>query len=435
MRQMILKGNIIHTPTKDEFILHENSYIVVEEGVCQGIYETLPEFLLGNEIVDYEDAIIIPSFIDLHVHAPQFVQMGIGLNLPLIDWLYQYTFRIEERFADVNYARKVYPGFVEDLYNNGTLRSVIFGTIHNESNQVLVEEMIKKGISGFVGKVNMSRFAPVNLIETKEKSLKGTQKFCKIIKENYEKNGIYPIVTPRFAPSCSSELLGQLGEYAVSNQVPVQSHLSETRQEIEWVKELFEEQISEDVSTYSDIYRIHNLFGQSPTVMAHGIYMEPKEIQMAKETNVFIAHCPNSNMNLTSGIMPLANYIDDDVKVGLGSDIGAGHTLAMNNTITSAIQNAKLRNVLYGDCIVNEAEAYYLATMMNGEFITKSITSLGNKEIKIGCFMEGYSFDALIIKDDNPLMDTLTPIEQLQRFLYRGTPEHIKARYLEGLSI
>lgn len=436
MASYIIKGNIIHTPTKDGFVVYANSYLYIKDGKCVWIKSELSQedeegYMKDHgpnniSFYDYSDHIIIPSFIDLHVHAPQFIQMGIGLDLPLIDWLNQYTFRIEERFADVNYGRKCYPAFAEKLYKSGTLRSVIFGTIHKESNEVLVDELYKKGLCALVGKVNMNRFAPVNLTETLEQSIRDTYGFVEDLKiKNYPL--IKPIITPRFAPSCTSDLLEKLGSITNELKMPIQSHLCETEKEIEWVKELFKDELSEGKNTYSDVYMNNQLFGNQPTVMAHGIYLEDREKELIKENNVFIAHCPTSNMNLTSGIMPLAKFIDEGIQVGLGSDIGAGHTLAMNQVIISAVQNAKLRHVLYGDRKILESEAFYLATKGNGKYFQQVF-----KDKPIGSFEDGSSFDALVIKENHPLMDSLTPLEQLQRFLYCGTETSIKARFLEG---
>ncbi len=431
----IVKGNIIHTPTKDAFVLYENSYMCIKDGNCLWIkHELSPEEAIIKDdcgpgeitFYDYKDHIIIPSFIDLHVHGPQYVQMGIGLDLPLIDWLNQYTFRIEGRFADVNYGKKCYPGFVEQLYNGGTLRSVIFGTIHKESNEILVDELYKKGLCALVGKVNMNRFAPVNLTETVDQSVRDTYSFVEDLKiKDYPL--IKPIITPRFAPSCTGELLEKLGGIANELELPIQSHLCETEREKEWVKDLFKDELIEGKNTYSDVYHNHHLFGNQPTVMAHGIFLEERERELIKNKNVFLAHCPTSNMNLTSGIMPLANLLDEGILVGLGSDVGAGHTLSMNQVIISAVQNAKLRHVLYGDRKILESEAFYLATKGNGKYFEEVF-----KGESIGSFEEGSSFDALVVKDDHPLMDSLTPLEQLQRFLYCGTSQSIKVRFLKG---
>jgi len=435
----IIKGNFIHTPDKDKFEVHKDSYMLVENGVCRWIKKRLTDEERGkikkentNEgirVYDYTDMLIIPSFIDLHLHAPQYIQMGIGIELSLIDWLDQYTFRIEERFADVNYAKKCYPPFVKELIECGTLRSVIFGTTHRESNQVLVEELRKRGLSALVGKVNMDRFAPVNLTETVEKSLKDTQAFIREVGPLRDQD-IVPIITPRFAPSCTPDLLEGLGKMAKDYDMPVQSHLGENEDEVNWVKDLFEKELKDGEDTYSDVYNQYGLFGSQPTVMAHCIYLKEREIELAKVKNVFFAHCPLSNVNLTSGIMPLALYLDAGIKLGLGSDIGAGNSLMMNTVVAQAVQQSKIRHLYTGDRIVKESEAFYLATKGNGLFFSEVFNGR-----LFGSFEKGASFDALVIKDDLSFLDSFTPLEQLQRFIYRGNTKNIYARFLNGNEI
>lgn len=413
----ILKGHIIYTKEKDSFEVLEDSYIVVENKTVVGIFKVLPASYEGIDIIDYGNAIIIPSFIDLHIHAPQYVQMGIGLNLELIDWLNEYTFKFEDRFKDVDYAKKIYFHFADALYQNGSLRSCIFATIHNESTDVLVEELKRKKLGAYVGKVNMNQNAPKTLIQTTECSIRETKNF---IKKHENNDLVKPIITPRFAPSCTSDLLKGLGELSMRKQIPIQTHLAETKREVEWVKSLFPES-----PNYSSVYKSHQLYGREKSIMAHAIYLEEEEREMAKHDNIYLVHCPISNMNLSSGIMPLTQFLDQGLKVGLGSDVGAGHKIGMQHTITSAIQCSKIRHVLNKEeRILNESEAFYLATKQNGSFFGK-----------VGSFEEGYLFDALVIKDNHLLMNDLSPLEQLQRFLYCGGSESIIDRYLEGEQI
>lgn len=411
----ILKGNIIYTSEKDQFEIYENSYITIDKGLVLGISESLPMGEDMSSVVDYGEGVIIPSFIDLHIHGPQFMQRGIGMNLELIDWLNQYTFMLEGRFADVNYAKKVYPGFVQSLYDHGTLRSVIFGTVHDESNRFLVEALKEKGLSAYVGKVNMNQNAPVSLIQTTERSLKETEAF---IKDLQEEPLVKAVITPRFAPSCTSDLLEGLGQLSVDHHVPVQSHLSENRDEVAWVKALFPEN-----KTYTEVYEKRQLLGKEKTLMAHAIYLEEAELERLKNDRVILVHCPFSNMNLASGIMPLTRYLDMGLQIGLGSDVGGGHEIAMNKTIAAAIQCSKMNYVNNDqERILKESEAFYMCTKLNGRFFGDNV----------GSFDVGYKFDALVIRDPDPLMVALTPLEQLQRFIYCGQPDHIVDRYLEG---
>lgn len=412
-----LRGQIIFTLDKDKFEVYEDSYLIYEEDSIIGIFSEVPENVHVHEILDYGNAIIIPSFIDLHIHAPQYMQIGLGLNLELIDWLDQYTFMLESRFDDVDYGKEVYPHFVKSLYDHGSLRSCIYGTIHDESNQVLVETIKTQGLAAYVGKVNMDRNAPVCLTQTAQQSLDETEMF---IRDYNDDDKVKPIITPRFAPSCTKALLDGLGHLALKYQVPVQSHLAENKAEVEWVKTLFP-----DSKHYSDVYVNSNLFGNVKTLMAHSIYLEEDEKTLAKEMGVFLVHCPNSNMNLSSGIMPLTNYLDEGLTVGLGSDVGAGHEVGMNKTISAAIQCSKMRHVMNPEeRILSESEAFYLATNVNGSFF-------GNT----GTFKPGYKMDALVVIDEDPLMGTLTPLEQLQRFIYCGGPGSIRARFLEGKKV
>lgn len=413
MRKAI-KGNIVYTEIKEEFIVYDDSYLVYEEDIIEGIYEELPTDISSDNVIDYGSAIIIPSFIDLHIHAPQYIQIGLGLNLGLIDWLNKYTFKLEKRFSDVSYGKRVYPHFVESLYEHGSLRSCIFATNHDASTRVLMEELKKKKLSAYVGIVNMDQNAPEDLLVDAEKSIKITKEFI----EDYQNNTkIKPIITPRFVPSCTKKLMDALGKLSMDYHLPVQTHLAETKPEVKWVKSLFP-----DAKNYSDVYVRADLYGHEKTIMAHGIYLEEEEIELAKEKNTYLVHCPNSNMNLSSGIMELTNLLDRGLVVGLGSDVGAGHEMGMNKTMSAAIQCSKIRHIINDEeRILLESEAFYLATNVNGSFF-------GNT----GTFKSGYKMDVLVIKDDDPLMDTLTPLEQLQRFIYCGGPDSIVARYLEG---
>ncbi len=412
-----LKGHIIFTKTKERFEVHPDSYLVYDDDLVVGVYETAPSELGEEDIIDYGDAIIIPSFIDLHIHAPQYMQIGLGLNLELIDWLDQYTFMLEGRFADVNYAKKVYPHFVDSLYDEGSLRSCIFATSHSESTRFLMEALEYKGLSAYVGIVNMDQNAPVSLAQPLQRSLRETKEF---IEDYNDGSVIKPIVTPRFAPSCTMELMKGLGDLSKTYHVPVQTHLAENKSEVEWVKSLFP-----GTDNYSDVYVKAGLYGNEKTLMAHSIYLEEEEIELAKEKGIYLVHCPNSNMNLSSGIMPLTKFLDRGLKIGLGSDVGAGHEMGMNKTISAAIQCSKIRHMINNEeRILSEAEAFYLATNVNGSFFGD-----------IGSFIEGYKLDALVIKDSDPLMTALTPLEQLQRFIYCGGPRSIVARYLEGAHI
>lgn len=413
MDKLILKGNIAFSVSPDNIMTCSDSYIIVENGLVQGIYQQMPENYAGIQVADYGNDLIIPAFIDLHIHAPQFYQRGVGMDMELLDWLKKYTFPQEEQFSNLDYARRVYRDFADELIRQGTFHASIYATIHKEATEILFEILSKKGIRAYVGKVNIDRNSSRNLIEKTDLSLRETEEL--IIK--YMDNPIKPIITPRFVPTCSTALLKGLGELAVKYNLPVQSHLAENRNEVEWVQELHPE-----VETYSEVYHYNQLFGQTPTLMAHCIYLEDKEIELIRNSNVIPVHCPESNLNLASGIMPVRRLLDKGIKVGLGTDVGGGHNISMTKAIVRAIQLSKIAKVHDPSILpLTLKEVFYMATKGGGSFFGK-----------VGSFEKDYSFDGIVIDDASLGTPSLDILERLQRFIYIGDDRNIRARYMNG---
>ncbi|MBE6051462.1 MAG: guanine deaminase [Clostridium sp.] len=417
---LILKGNLIYTKDANEFCISEDSYIVVKDNSIVGVYKSLPKEYKGVEVKDYKENLIIPGFVDLHLHASQYTLCGLGYDKTLLDWLENYTFKEEAKFKDIEYAKKVYRDFVQELYECGTTRSVIFSSIHTKSTKLLMDLLEQKGLSAFVGKVNMNRNSPDYLIEDTMDSINETLKWVEEYKDRYK--NIKPIITPRFAPSCTDELLKELGFIAKQYNLPVQSHLSENTSEVKWVKDLFPK-----LKGYGDVYREYGLFGTTPTVMAHCVYLTSEEVELMKKNNVFIAHCASSNINISSGIAPINKLMEQGLNIGLGSDISAGDTLNMLSVISSTIKASKLRALNYkdGSRQLKTSEAFYLATKGGGKFFGK-----------VGSFEEGYEFDALVIDDKNLWkFYNGTYEERIEKLIYVGTKNNIVARYSCGKEI
>lgn len=413
----ILKGNIIFTKTAQKFEVYKNSYIISINGKVEGIYETLPEKFLHYNVEDYGNKLIIPGFVDLHLHAAQFLQCGLGMNKKLLEWLNDYTFNLERDFQSKEFAEEVYNKFADKLVANGTLRACIFASSSTTGTEILFEVLKKKGIGAYIGKVNMDRNAPDFIIETTKESIKGTEY---LINKYQNEKLVKPIITPRFAPTSSDELLKELGMLANKYNLPVQSHLDENTDEIKWVKDLFP-----NAKNYSDVYNINYLFGQTPTVMAHGIYLDEDEIDMVKRNGVILVHCPDSNINVRSGFMPVRKYLDMGIQIGLGSDIAGGHKIALNEAMTRAIQVSKILNIINAEYEpISVSEAFYLGTKSGGTLFGET-----------GSFENGYSFDALVIEDDVLIADRYSIEERLERFLYAGDDRNICARYVEGTKI
>lgn len=413
----IFKGDIIFTKSKDNFSVFEESYIVVEDGKVVDVFEELPEEYHGKNIEDHTGKLIIPSFTDLHAHAPQFANMGLGMDMELLDWLETYTFPEEAKYTDLEYAKKMYQFVVDKVISCGTTRVVFFATIHKEATELLMDLLEESGIVGYVGKVNMDRNSPDILIETTDESIKDTIEWIEETKDKYKH--VKPIITPRFVPTCTPELMEALGKMAVKYDIPVQSHLDENLGEIAWVSELHPKR-----KTYAHVYEYFNQLN-SRTLMAHCIYMNDEEIDLMKEREVIAVHCPISNANLSSGIMPLTELIDSGIKVGMGSDVSGGHSPSMLDVIVEAIHFSKLKYVENKSRALSEAEAFYLATKESGSYFGK-----------VGSFEPGYDFDALIIDDSGLSMnDSLDLNQRMQRFIYNGDDRNIVNIYCQGRKI
>lgn len=412
----IYKGHILFTKTPDKFDIIERGYIVVENGKIREVCATLPEALRTAEVVDFGDKLIIPAMNDLHVHAPQYRNMGMAMDMELLPWLDNYTFPEEAKYADVDYADKMYRRFVKHLWKVGTMRTVAFGTVHKTSTIRLMQLFEQAGMGAMVGKVNMNRNCPDALCETVPDAVAADEEL--INTWNDPEGLVHTILTPRFVPSCTPEMLTEIGRLAHKYNMPVQSHLSENKGEIAWVKEL------EPASTcYGDAYRRYGLFGQTPTLMAHCCYTAGEELELMKKNRVFVVHCPLSNCDLGSGMAPIRTFLQNDIPVALGSDISGGHHLSMFQVMVYAVEISKLHYAQSDKqmAFLTLPEVFYLATKSGGSFFGK-----------VGSFEPGYDFDALVIDDAELNHDDYTLAQRLERFIYIGDDRQIAHRYVRG---
>lgn len=417
-----LKGDICYSKSLTELETIEQGYLVCKEGRVEGVYQQLPERYSDITVTDYGRKLIIPGLIDLHMHAPQYTYRGLHMDLELLEWLNSYTFPAEAKYEDAEYARKTYQKFVDRMVKSATTRACIFGTIHVEATLILMELLEQAGMHTFVGKLNMDRNAPDYLVEASAKqSAEDTRRWVEEAKKRFQNNK--PILTPRFTPSVTDEVMEELKKIQEEYDLPFQSHLSENKGEIEWVKEL-----CPYAQYYGQAYSHFGLFGgDCPTVMAHCIYSCEEEIQDMKNGEVYIAHCPESNMNVVAGIAPVRRYLEEGLHVGLGSDVAGGATENLFVAMMHAIQASKLRWRLVDDTLkpLTAAESFYLATKGGGEFFGK-----------VGSFEAEYEFDAVVLDDSNiPNQEGLTIADRLERFIYLNQESDIKAKYIAGRKV
>ena len=416
----IIKGHFICNEKPSEFSVYPNHYLIAEDGIIEGLYDVLPEKYAGVPVHDYGDRMIMPGCVDLHVHAPQYSYRGLGMDMELLEWLETNTFPEESKMKDINYAKKSYSIFVENLRKSATTRACIFATVHREATLLLMDMLENAGLCTMTGKVNMDRNCPDYIREASaDVSAKETIQWVEDVLNRHYKN-TYPILTPRFTPSCTDELMTKLKEIQTKYDLPLQSHLSENPGEIEWVREL-----CPTSEYYGDAYAMFGLFGNDcKTVMAHCVYSDEREIRRMKDSGVFIAHCPESNMNISSGIAPVRTYLEEGMHVGLGSDVAGGATENMFTAMAHAIQASKLRWRLADQSLkpLTAPEAFYMATKGGGAFFGK-----------VGSFEPGYELDAVVL-DDSRLKhpQELTLDKRFERLIYMADDREIHAKYVRG---
>lgn len=415
----LIRGNFLFTENKFGFTYRPDAFLILEDGIIKSLMNHLPDEYQSVACLDFSKNLIIPGFCDLHTHAPQFMNCGTGYDEELIPWLEKYTFPTESRFSDNDFALNAYSDFFKELWRVGTTRACVFGTLHREASEILFSQMIKSGIGGYVGKVNMDRNSISSLSETTEESIAETEEF---LSHTIGKSDlIKPILTPRFVPSTTEELMTALGQMAEKYDLPIQSHVSENRDEVSWVRRLHP-----DIPSFSEVYEYFGLLRKKRTILAHAIYLEQREKTLLKDKGTFLAHCPLSNNNMASGIMPLSEYIDADMMIGLGSDVSGGHRLDMMSSISGACEASNLLYVFEPQHRkVSLSEAFYLATKGGGSFFGK-----------VGSFEEGYEADFLVLDPDlfsHPIEST--PEQMIGRFVYSADATKIHRRFVRGKEI
>ncbi len=444
----IFRGTAFTSVTPDKIrILEDALFCVNGSGMIESVLlpeddqyaETSAQGQKEDKLVELQPGeFFLPGFVDLHIHAPQWPQIGTALDLPLNDWLNTCTFPLESRYSDMHYARKVYTHLVETLIANGTTTAMYFATIHKQSSFLLAEICAEKGQRALVGKVVMDH-PDENPDFYRDAStgsaLKDTEDFIRDVKELGKSclQGVYPVVTPRFIPSCTDRALKGLGELAEKYDVHIQSHCSEGDWEHSFVRERFQK---------NDAFALND-FGllREKSVMAHSVLLEKKDRALFKKTGTAIAHCPLSNAYFANCAAPIREYLTEGLEVGLGTDISAGYSPGIFQNLRQAVissrmledgTNPDLSPEKRGkpDSRISLKEAFYLATAGGGESLS----------LPVGKLAPGYAFDAQVVDvkaGETPvLLFNDTDLEDVfQKILYRTTPDHIRSVYIQGRKV
>jgi guanine deaminase len=366
-----------------------DALVVMQRGriTAFGAYDATKHMLpAGTPVTTYDDALILPGFIDTHVHYPQ-TQMIASPGEQLIDWLERYTFPAEEQFADPAHARDVAKVFLRECVRAGTTTAMVHCTVHARSVDAFFEEAERIGARMIAGKVLMDRNAPPALLDTPQK---GYDESKALIAKWHGNGRCLYAVTPRFAATSSPlqmEMAGAL--WKESPGTFLQSHVSENRREVAWIRELYPER-----SGYLDVYDHYGQLGPR-AVHAHGVHLTEDELARCHVTGTAIAHCPTSNFFLGSGCLDVFNLqrADRRVRVGLGTDLGAGTSFSQLQTMNEAYKAAQLHGRT-----LSAWHAFYLATRGAARALYLDDT--------IGSLAPGYEADVVVLDlRSTPLID------------------------------
>ncbi|NQY50125.1 MAG: guanine deaminase [Colwellia sp.] len=420
------RGEILHflaDPAKvseeDSYQYFEDGLLVIKNGLVEAVgnaQELLATLSADIKVTQYDNGLIMPGFIDTHVHYPQ-AEMIASYGAQLLEWLENYTFPEEKQFADIEHGKRVAEFFLTQLLDAGTTTALVFGTVHKESVEAFFTIAQQKKLRMICGKVLMNQNCPDDLQDTTESGYVDSKA---LIEKWHNTDRLLYAVTPRFAPTCSTEQLNKAGELLKEfPDVYLHTHLSENKDEIAWVSELFP-----DSDGYLDVYDKSSLLGRR-SVFAHGVHLHDHECQRLSDTNSAIAFCPTSNLFLGSGCFNLKQAEEFDVNVGLGTDIGAGTSFSMLTTLNEAYKTQQLR----GDKL-SPFKSFYLATL--GGAVALDL------EGTIGNFTKGAEADFIVLDyQATPLMarriarcKTLT--EKLFALSILGDDRHVKATHIMG---
>eukprot|EP00121_Abeoforma_whisleri_P014883 Awhi_evm1s13725 len=417
------RANIAQTPTLDDLELKYDQLIgVAKNGTIMFVIDANDEQDLMEMKTKYSFAdtdqdevnignshgkvqntkFLIPGFIDTHVHASQFYNIGVGYNMELLPWLQAFTYPLEASFASpadgddtgspIAYVRDAYSQTVKKMLTQGTTTAAYYATIHPNATLILASEIVQQGQRAFVGKVNSDNIPGTLLDEDTSVSLKETEEWIidmNKLKKREKTSLITPVISPRFAVGVTMELMKELGDLARKYDLPVQTHLNENVDEKITVGEMFP-----SAESYTDVYYEAGLFNVSDMILGHCVFLDQDEIDLITSSpGVGCSHCPLSNYALDSGIAPIRRYLEDGMPVGLGTDAAGGSSSSMIDVMKGAIMASKSLFYEY-----NRSKAYEPFNYHNSLYLaTRGSANLMGLGDKIGYLAPGYQFDALEI--------------------------------------
>ncbi len=410
----LLEGDSSYRYFCDGILVIKNGHIEAL-GSAEQLLGTLPADI---DITHDPAGLIVPGFIDCHVHYPQ-TEMVAAYGEQLLEWLQNYTFPTERQFSDSAKATEISEFFLDELLRNGTTTALTFPTVHKQSVDAFFEAAQGRNMRMICGKVLMDRNAPDDLLDTPA----GGYRDSKELIERWHGTGrLRYALTPRFAPTSSAAQLARAGQLLREHpDIYLHTHLAENRDEVEWVKKLFPER-----SGYLDIYDHFGLLGKR-SIFAHCIHLNDAELERLHDTGSNIAFCPTSNLFLGSGLFDLAKAQEKNITVGLATDIGAGTSFSLLQTINEAYKIQQLRGQQ-----LSPLKAFYLATLGGARAL--------DLDSVIGNFEPGKEADFVILDSQSTPLAALRAqhatqlIDKLFGLAILGDDRAVKATYILGES-
>jgi len=408
-------------PHADESAIEylDDGLLIVKNGVVEVLgnaLDLLPGLSEHTDLIDLRGKLVVPGFVDCHVHYSQ-VDIIASYGEQLLDWLDRYAFPVEQKFSDPAHAQEVAEFFADELLRNGTTTAMVFATVHPVSVDAIFEAAKKRDMRLIAGKVLMDRNCPDDLCDTPQSAYADS----KALIEKWHENGrLSYAITPRFAVTSSDEQLEAAGRLATEYpDVYVHTHLAENTEEVDLIARQFPSSRS-----YLDVYDQHNLV-RDRSVFAHCLYLDDQDRSTMAAKNASIAFCPTSNLFLGSGLFDYQAARDANIKTGIGSDVGGGTSLNQLRTLSEAYKVLHLQGQS-----LPAFSAFYLATLGGAEALSL--------DDRIGNFESGKEADFVVL-DSAPasitrrrLASTDDVAEKLFALMMLGDDRAVCATYLAG---
>lgn len=443
LRDRAVLGTFFHAPSPDGLeVLADTLVVINAAGAIAAVAPqgdprrgALEAQFAGKTLRLPEGSYVLPGMVDLHVHAPQYPQLGLALDEPLEVWLHKYTFPLEARYADLDFAAERYGMLVDDLLANGTTTALYFATQHREASQLLADICIEKGQRALVGKVAMDDPAacPDGYRDASpEAAVADTRAVIEHIRQHRD-NGdgrVLPVITPRFIPSCTDATLRGLGALAAECGCHVQTHCSES----DWAHGHVLERYGMTDAAALDGFGLLT----RRTVLAHSNFLTADDMDRLAARGSGVAHCALSNIYFANSVFPLRAAMERGVRVGLGTDISGGPSASMFDACRTTVQSARMLEEGVDPArpagergrpgsAVSLVTAFHLATAGGGDAL----------ELPIGRFTPGYRFDAIAVDTTRRaggirLFDLTDPVAIFEKVLYGATRANLSAVWVDG---